>query len=717
MAVNIGPRIGIDGEGKYRQEMQRIIQQGKTLEIQMAAVASSFDESTSAEEKLAAQSKLAEKRIETQRELVSRLRDMVERSTEATGSNSTATLKWQEALARAETDLNRMEHGTKELGTAMDEAGDNAVSFGDVLKANLASEVIVQGLKAAAGAVKAAGEAAFDATKAAGAYADEILTLSVTTGLSIEQLQEFKYMEDLVDVSLDTLTGSMSKLIPKMASARKGDEAATKAFNALGVSVTGLNGELLDNRDVFFDVIDALALIEDPTERDALAMEIFGKSAQALNPLIMQGSKGLKAYAKEAHDVGYVLDDKTLGELGALDDSFQRLNTTSTTIKNQFGSGLAPAVETLNNKLADFAQMVDWEAIGARAGDVLGALTEKALGFAEQVDLDKVVTSIENGFEYLDNNGERIAGVVGAIGGAWATWKAGEIVGTILTNVKQLYGWLGALAGALGVSMGTLAGGAALAGVTVAGVAKEFSDITTGGKLGANQKLEEYRANAERLKATLDELVEQRENLPWYAPQGTLESLNRQINVAQAQYENAKNELAAMEAAAQETAAQAPQELSSAAQQAAESAQDATAAALETISESTGEIRSDWAEGLDGMAEDAAAEIIAANDAMAHNMELLAANASVWGEDAMLALANGIRLGTNNWVLPALDEVTAVLAARPMVAAGGGSSTVNYGGVNVAVYGSSGQSADELYDVFTERLQQDVAGQKAVFGD
>ena len=59
-----------------------------------------------------------------------------------------------------------------------------------------------------------------------------------------------------------------------------------------------------DADDVFMDMVDALGSIENETERDALAMQIFGKSARELNPLIRAGSKALADYSKEAEELG-----------------------------------------------------------------------------------------------------------------------------------------------------------------------------------------------------------------------------------------------------------------------------------------------------------------------------------------------------------------------------------------------------------------------------
>ena len=70
MAVNIGPKIGVDGEKEYRDQIKQIIQQSKTLESQMKLVASTFNSATTAEEKNAKTSAVLTKQIEVQRQRV-----------------------------------------------------------------------------------------------------------------------------------------------------------------------------------------------------------------------------------------------------------------------------------------------------------------------------------------------------------------------------------------------------------------------------------------------------------------------------------------------------------------------------------------------------------------------------------------------------------------------------------------------------------------------
>lgn len=333
----------------------------------MKAVTSSFDENTTAEKKQTEQTKILNQQLDTQKARVQALQEMVAKSAEATGENSTATLKWKEALANAQTDLNKTEsnlsnvkNGLDDTGKSLEDSGKKAASFGDILKANLISEAIVGGVKALAGAIKElAGSLASCVTDSA-KFADSVSSLSVKTGLSTDTIQEFQYMAELTDVSLETVTGSLTKLTKNMDAAKDGTGSAADAFKALGVEVTDVEGNLRSNSDVFLEVIDALGEMDNATERDATSMAIFGKKAQDLNSLVAIGSKGIEGFAKEAHDMGYVLDKDALQSLGAVDDAMQRLKNTGTTLKNQIGLALAPSISGLADELMGFMKQIDF---------------------------------------------------------------------------------------------------------------------------------------------------------------------------------------------------------------------------------------------------------------------------------------------------------------------------------------------------------------------
>lgn len=439
MATSIGPKIGIDGEREYRDAINNIIQQGKTLDAQMRAVAAGFDASTASEEDAAKQTDLLNQRIETQRSYVQQLADMVARASEQTGENSTQTLKWKEALANAEGQLATLEgqaegsgDQVEDLGQEMEDAGQSALSLGDLIKANVISEAIIGGFKALASAAKEFASAMVDTVKDSAAYADNILTLSTNTGLSTDSLQEFQYMAELTDTSVETITGSLTNLTRNMDSARGGTGAAAEAFAALGVDITDSNGELRSNEAVFMELIDALGQIPNATERDAMAMSIFGKSAQDLNSLIAVGSDGIAAYAQEAREVGYVLDGETLESLGAADDAFQRLDLMVESARNNLGAALAPAItEVAGEMLNTFTPAIQ---------DVVGGLAEIFSG-----DSDKGIGMITEGVGTVV---EAITAKIPAfveLGGSMLT----AILQAIIANLPQLLEGGGAMVGEL----------------------------------------------------------------------------------------------------------------------------------------------------------------------------------------------------------------------------------------------------------------------------
>lgn len=275
--------------------------------------------------------------------------------------------------------------GLNDTGEAAEEAGDSAEdsaesfeNWGEVIK--VAAEAAVAAIAAVGAAVGAAAGALVSATTDTAALADEILTLSSVTSLSTDTLQEMNYASELLDVSTDTMTGAMTRMVRSLDEAATGTGAAAEAYAALGVSVTDSSGNLRDTEDIFWDVVDSLGEIENATERDAIAMNLLGRSSRELNPLIEAGSEGFAQLAEEAHETGYVMSGDTLDAFGELDDNLQRLNNGTTAARNAIGQVLLPVLTDLSSDgvslLNDFTN-----AILNTNGDVeqMGAVIEEMI--------------------------------------------------------------------------------------------------------------------------------------------------------------------------------------------------------------------------------------------------------------------------------------------------------------------------------------------------
>ena len=74
MAVDIGPKIGIDGEAEYRKKINEIISQAKTLSSEMKKLESSFDSEGKSIKENNEKKKLLNEQIKVQEERVKGLR-------------------------------------------------------------------------------------------------------------------------------------------------------------------------------------------------------------------------------------------------------------------------------------------------------------------------------------------------------------------------------------------------------------------------------------------------------------------------------------------------------------------------------------------------------------------------------------------------------------------------------------------------------------------
>jgi hypothetical protein len=231
MATNIGPKIGVDGEKEYRQQISQIIQQSKTLASEMKLVSASFTAATSAQDKNAKTAAVLNKQIATQRQYIAALAAQAGKAAATYGTNSVQAQKYEEQLNKARAKLLEMqhalqdtEHGVEDLGKEMDNGGQKALSFGDLVKSNLASEAIIGGVKLMASAIKEAAEELVD--------------------LSKQAIQGFAEQEQLIG-GVDTLFKTSSKQVQQYAN--EAYKTAGLSANEYMETVTSFSASLLQS--------------------------------------------------------------------------------------------------------------------------------------------------------------------------------------------------------------------------------------------------------------------------------------------------------------------------------------------------------------------------------------------------------------------------------------------------------------------------------------
>lgn len=288
---------------------------------------------------------------------------------------------------------------------------------------------------AAAGALTALGASVLNTVR----NADDINTTAKKSGISTDRIQEYRYAADLIDVSADAIISANSKLKKNMAS-------GGAAFDKLGVKVTDANGNLRDSSEVFDEVVLALSKIQNETERDTVAMEIFGKGADELAGLIDDGGAAFRELAKEAHEAGAVLSQDSLNALNKTNDALDKLKAKGTAALGQVAEKLInnPKFDEFLDKTTEFL--------------------DKFVGSIAEMPLEKIETlvGILAGTAAISPLATLIGNVAGAIGKVSSALAGASAAGGLATAIGGTGGLTATLA-ALAVPLGTIAAALALA--------------------------------------------------------------------------------------------------------------------------------------------------------------------------------------------------------------------------------------------------------------
>ena len=218
----------------------------------------------------------------------------------------------------------------------------------------------MRGLSTAAAGVSAA---LLGSAYNAGAYADDLNTLSKVTGISTQDLQKYGAAADLVDVSVESIAKSQKVLKKNMLGALDGTNDQAQYFKELGVEITNADGSMRDAGDVWDDTIKALGKMENETQRDAYAMALMGKSATDLNPLIADGGVTYEKVAKllDSTNLSFI-DQETLDQANEFNDQIDTIKLVVLqlvrTVGSKIAGALVPAITTIQEKVASLAKVL-----------------------------------------------------------------------------------------------------------------------------------------------------------------------------------------------------------------------------------------------------------------------------------------------------------------------------------------------------------------------
>ena len=326
--------------------------------------------------------------------------------------NSEEYRKLQREIIETESKVKTFEGQLRKIGNVklqavsaqIKEIGTKLTSAGQAMK----------GISTAAAAVTASIGAL---TVKSGKWADDINTMSKKYSIGTKNLQMYSAAAELVDVDVETIAKSHIKLEKSMSSAQKGTGANAEAFEKLGISVTNADGSLRDGESVWNDTISALGQMENETERDALAMQLMGKSAANLNPLIENGGEAYKNMAETMEKYGLeFIDQDTLDAANEFNDSLDTIKSIGLVAFQQLGTQLAATFAPIMEKVVDLVgRLANWIAnLDPKTQAIIGTVAAVVAVIAPLLlGLGKVAFAISSIIKLVAVVGPAITGLMG----------------------------------------------------------------------------------------------------------------------------------------------------------------------------------------------------------------------------------------------------------------------------------------------------------------
>lgn len=404
MAVNIGPKIGIDGEAEYRKQLNNIIEQQKTLRSEMKLAAAEFNNDADAKKKNAKETELLNKQIDLQKQRLQELEKGLEASKKKYGENSNETLKWQQAVNNAQAELADLqaelqktsgESGLGALGKALEETGNKMEEIGG--KVTKVGEGLTKSVTAP---IVGLGAASLKAFSEVDKGHDALVKLTGATGDQLEAMQ----------TSMENLATSMPTTFEE-------------AGNAIGEVNTrfGVTGEQLETLSGQFIKFASLNNTDVSSSIDSV-------------------QKAMDAFGLQAEDASGFLDTlNAVGQnTGISMDSLTSLMTTNATAFQELGLGASDAANllgTLEKSGIDTSTVMTGlkkaQAEAAKEGTDMSIVLEQAFSSSgDAVDIfgskagPQLYAAMQNGVISLDDFTASAAGVNDSVGSVSDTFDA-----------------------------------------------------------------------------------------------------------------------------------------------------------------------------------------------------------------------------------------------------------------------------------------------------
>ena len=142
--TDIGPKISVEGEKEYRQQMQNIIARQKEYAAELKSTTASMDENTSAEQRASSVAAVLRKQIAAKTEAISAQNLVLQKAVLKYGESSTEASKLRTSIYNTNAELLNLkgrlhdaENGLGEFASKTDDATESVQNFGNANQAGI----------------------------------------------------------------------------------------------------------------------------------------------------------------------------------------------------------------------------------------------------------------------------------------------------------------------------------------------------------------------------------------------------------------------------------------------------------------------------------------------------------------------------------------------------------------------------------------------------
>ena len=294
--------------------------------------------------------------------------------------------------------------------------------------------------------------------------------MSARTGIGTTALAELGYAAGMTGTAMESVESGVKKMQKNLGGIGPESKKAQEALAAMGLSMDMISG--LAPEDQFQAIAESIGSIQDPSQKAAAAMAVFGGSGTELIPMM----ENIRELRDEARELGIAPSPESIAAADAIGDAIDRVKAVVSSAVFEIGAALAPM-----------------------AADFLDAFLKVAKAVRNFVQQNKamIVTVAKIGLVLIAAGGALIAiggafiAAGAAIGGVVSVMSAiaaagsvamsvlgvvGAVIGSILSPVGLLVALLGA--GVYAWARFTQGGQAAVSGLSTI-IGETFGAIST----------------------------------------------------------------------------------------------------------------------------------------------------------------------------------------------------------------------------------------------